>query len=202
MIKKKRIIPLFLLGLVISCLFVGDVTACANGPNYWGDGYPGYPTTTETKYRNPEEPSKYIIASKEKPDSQTYDGSHYGTHDWLADAAIRSLRNIVQNPLNSLDWSWLLNSRYTTHRWPEWKSNYGTSTNHHEVLRSYMTYLFATQMPDMHIKSDMDEETKKRYPQKIIIAKEGVIIEDFHPKTKSINKWVGKKYQHTFQTNQ
>lgn len=196
MIKKKRIIPLFLLGLVILCVFVSDVTACANGPNYWGDSFPG--NFSSNPYQHPKEPSDYILSGKVAVGDFGYDGSHYGTHDWIADGAIRSLRNIIKNPLNSLDWSWLLNARYTTHRWPIWNTNYGSSTNRHEVIRSYMTYLFATQMPDMRITSDMNEEVRVHYPQKINIPEEAVIIEDFHPKTKNINKWVGQIQQHAF----
>ena len=192
MIRKKSISLLFLLGIIITTIFVGNVTACANGPNYWGDGYPG--VLTPPRYKHPKKPSEYVFGSS----VSGYDGSHYGTHDWLADATVRSLRKIVQNPLNSLDWSWLLNARYTTHRWPHWQTNYGSSNNYHEVIRNYMTYLFATQMPDMLITSDMKEKTKEHYPQKIVIPEEGVVIEDFHPKTKNINKWVGQKQQHTF----
>lgn len=148
-------------------------------------------------YRHPKDPSDFRFGGK-LVGTFGYDNSTYGTHDWLADAAVRSLRNIIQNPLNSLDWSWLLNARYTTHRYPDWISNYGSSSNHHEVVRSYMTYLFASQMPDMQITSDMTELIKGYYPQKITIPEEGIIIEDFHPKTKNINKWVGQKQQHTF----
>ena len=192
MIKKKRVIPLFLLGVLVFSLFVSDVTACANGPNYWGDGYPGYPTGTDAKYRNPEEPSKYIIASKEKPDSQTYDGSHYGTHDWIADAALRSLRDTIKNPLGFEDWTWVINSEISTNKWPVWNSNYGNDAQRHNKIRSYFTYLFATQMPDMKPKFDTPPEDLDHYPQVINIPMEGVVIKDLN------EKWVGLTDKHTF----
>ena len=45
-------------------------------------------------------------------------------------------------------------------------------------------------MPDM--------EKIKGHPQRVIISKEGIVIEDFHPKTEKINKWVGQYRQHSF----
>jgi len=190
--KIKKKIPIFLTFLIISISlsFVAiDGSGCNNGPNYWGDSYPGH-LVSEYYYQHPNEPSEYIFGRAEPlPNSNGYDGSHYGTHDWIADAVLRSIRDLIKNPLGFSDWAWLINSETARNRWPAWKP-YISPTNHHEIVRSYMTFLFATQMPDMRRDSG--------YPQRINIPTESVIIEDFHPQTKNINKWVGQIQQHTF----
>lgn len=170
----------------------------SNGPNYWGDSYPGHLTNRDYYYQHPKDPSEYKFGGSPSPSANSYDGSHYGTHDWLADAAIRSLRDPLKNPIGFGDWTWLINSEIVKNKWPMWNPDYGNDAQHHNKRRSYFTYLFATQMPDMRIRSDMSEERKNHYPQRINIPKEGVIIEDFHPQTDRRNKWVGQIQQHTF----
>ncbi|MFW9968850.1 MAG: hypothetical protein ACFFDF_01535 [Candidatus Odinarchaeota archaeon] len=195
--KIKKKIPAFIVFLIIA-ISLGfatiDGSACLNGPNYWGDGWPNYPgDATATGYRHPENPSKYIVANQTIPNSQTYDGSHYGTHDWIADAALRSLRDPIKNPFGFDDWTWLINHEIATNKWPVWNLNYGNDAQHHVKVRGYFTFLFATQMPDMDLKKAKlgDEEY---YPQKIAIPQEGVVIKDFGLR----NKWVGKTEYHSY----
>ena len=188
---------MFLIFFIISISLsfaISDASACLNGPNYWGDGWPGYPkNATVTGYKHPEDPSKYIVANKEIVDSQTYDGSHYGTHDWIADAALRSLRDPLKNPIGFSDWSWLINNKIATNKWPVWNPNYGNSAQHHVKVRGYFTFLFTTQMPDMDLKKAKIGE-EMYYPQRIDIPQEGVVIKDFGAR----NKWVGKTQDHSF----
>jgi hypothetical protein len=192
--KKLIIVLIIALALLSLSLLPNNGFACNNGPNYWGNSWPGSPHP----YEHPEEPSKYIFGSVTPLDASGYDGSHYGTHDWIADAAIRSLRNLIKNPLGSSDWAWLMNHFCANKRLPYWRTEYGNLNGHHDVVRSYITYLFATQMPDMRIRPEMSELRKSHYPQKITILREGVVIEDFKPKFKNANKWVGQIQQHVF----
>ena len=180
--KKISIGLVVIFSLLSSSLLIIEGIACANGPNYWGNGYPGNFTTT-TRYSHPYEPSEYKFGSSAIPESGGYDGSHYGTHDWISDAALRSLREPIKNPLGFFDWSWLLNAKCANNKWPAWKP-YSSLTNHHEVVRSYMTFLFATQMPDMR---------QSHFPQRINIPRESVVIGD-----SGDWKWVGKTEYHSF----
>ena len=144
-------------------------------------GFPGNFMTTD-RYQHPKNPSEYIFGKSSVPGAQGYDGSHYGTHDWIADAALRILRNAIKNPLYFEDWTWLINSNIARNKWPAWKANYHTSSNRHEVIRGYFTFLFATQMPDMK---------KKVYPdiQEIYIPSENVRVKDL---ARWGGKWVGQ----------
>jgi hypothetical protein len=199
--NKVRIFLIFLIICFSFSIAVNVASACANGPNYWGDGFPGHLVNKVHYYQHPKEPSEYIFGRAEPiPNTNGYDGSHYGTHDWIADSALRSLRDPLKNPLGFSDWAWLLNSDNARNRWPFWRP-YISSTNHHEVVRSYMTFVFASQMPDMRVRSDMNDERRSHYPQQIHIPNEGVIIEDFHPQTKNKNKWVGQIQQHNYHFN-
>lgn len=180
--KKVIIVLIIATTLFTLSLLPINGSGCSNGPNYWGDAYPG-DLHTDTRYQHPYEPSEYKFGSSAIPESKGYDGSHYGTHDWIADAAIRSLRDPIKNPLGFSDWSWLLNSKCASNKWPVWKS-YSSLTNHHEVIRSYMTFLFGTQMPDMR---------KSHFPQNINILKEGVLIGN-----SGEWKWVGKTDYHSY----
>ncbi|MFX0006308.1 MAG: hypothetical protein ACFFAV_06210, partial [Candidatus Hermodarchaeota archaeon] len=192
--KKRNVIYLTILIFCISLSFTTiDGSACLNGPNYWGNGWPGHPQLTETRYRHPETPSNYVAANKEEANSQNYDGSHYGTHDWIADAALRSLRNPTKNPYGFGDWSWLMNHIIATDKWPMWNPIYGNDAQLHNKIRGYFTYLFATQMPDMDIRKAIEGD-EKYYPQRIDIPQEGVVIKDFGPR----NKWVGKLDYHSY----
>ena len=176
--------------IVISIEMVfSDSYGCKNGPNYWGMGFPGYPPgKTDYRYQHPKVPADYIFAQSALPNSQGYDGSHYGTHDWIADAALRTLTDPLKNPLFFGDWDWLINYQIARQKYPQWKVDYQTYDNKHEVTRSYFTFLFATQMPDMVIKA---------YPdiQSIEIPNEGISIRDLNMPR---GKWVGKDRQHFY----
>ncbi len=110
--------------------------AMLNGPNYYGREYPG-------NYSSPLKPDFYKFTTSQS------DPGHYGTHDWIADAALRCLRDSSKNPAGYDDWSWLLNSNIANNKYPAWKDTYSDANGNHWVVRSYMTYLYATQMADM-----------------------------------------------------
>ena len=184
MIHRRKINLIFLSGIVFIFalgIISSDTIACKNGPNYWGMGFPGNVMTTD-RYKNPKNPSEYIFGKSNIPGAQDYDGSHYGTHDWIADAALRTLRTEVKNPLFIGDWLWLMDSVIARNKWPVWKTNYHTSSNRHERSRGYFTFLFATQMPDMK---------KRSYPdiQEIYIPIENYRVKDLD---RSGGKWVGQ----------
>ena len=187
--KTKKKCLLLLTAIIVVLFFevvIADSLACKNGPNYWGMGFPGN-FFTEDYYSAPKKPSDFIFGKKSIKEDQYYDGSHYGTHDWIADAALRTLREVIKNPLFFSDWTWLINSDIARNKWPIWKEDYGASSGSHNTIRSYYTFIFATQMPDMK---------KDDYPdiQKIDIPSEGVIIKDF----KSPNMWVGQENKHRY----
>jgi len=184
LVVLSGIFVVFFLEVIIS-----DVLACRNGPNYWGMGFPGN-FSTEDYYKAPKEPSDFVFGKKGIEEDQYYDGSHYGTHDWIADAALRTLRNPIKNPLHFGDWTWLINSDIARNKWPSWKDGYGTPSGAHYTINSYYTFLFATQMPDMK---------KDDYPdiQRIKISEEGVVIQDFP----SPNMWVGQENKHRYHFN-
>lgn len=149
-------------------------------------GFPGN-FLTDDYYRAPKEPSDFIFATKGIEEDQYYDGSHYGTHDWIADAALRTLRNPIKNPLYFGNWTWLINSDIARNKWPAWKNDYGASSGSHNTIRSYYTFIFATQMPDMK---------KADYPdiQIIDIPAEDVTIKDFAKP----NMWIGQEGKHSY----
>ncbi|GAH53560.1 unnamed protein product, partial [marine sediment metagenome] len=86
----------------------------------------------------------------------------------------------------------LINSEIANNKWSVWNPNYGNDAQHHNKIRSYFTYLFATQMPDMNPKSSTPIEDLDHFPKIIDIPREGVVIKDLD------EKWVGKIYKHTF----
>ena len=137
---------------------------------------------TDDGYSHPKKPSDYIFGRSVIPGAQGYDGSHYGTHDWIADAALRTLRDVIKNPLFFSEWTWLINSDIARNKWPTWKAEYHTSSNRHNVIRGYFTFLFATQMPDMK---------KNDYPdiQEIYIQNENAWVKDLE---RWGGKWVGQ----------
>jgi hypothetical protein len=178
-------------------VLASDTIACRNGPNYWGNAFPGQ-GQAQHYYRNPRFPAEYFFGGPILPNSQSYDGSHYGSHDWVADAALRSLINPIMNPLNFKDWDWLIDASTATNKNPTFSQIYGDTNNKHNTVNSYITFLFATQMPDMRIKKEKPEETWQYYPQKIEIPSEGLIIQDLMIKK---GKWVGQIQQHSYNFN-
>jgi len=99
--NSKKMSLLFLTGILVVIALevaVTDALGVSNGPNYWGMGYPGN-INSRTRYQYPKLPSDFVFGGHYDPDSRGYDGSHYGTHDWIADASLRSLIDISKNPL-------------------------------------------------------------------------------------------------------
>ena len=183
--KTKKISLLFLAGILVVItleVVIADALGCGNGPNYWGMGYPGN-IQSESRYEHPKLPSDYVFGGTSDINSNGYDGSHYGTHDWLADASLRSLIDALKNPLFYLDWRWLITPDLARHKWPAWKADYGGTSGKHEVVRSYISYLYATQMPDTKI------------TPVLTIHQEGASIQDY-----GYGKmWIGQKTKHIFQ---
>jgi len=182
--KTKKASLVFLIGIITIMtleLTIADALGVGNGPNYWGMGYPGT-INSKTRYKHPELPSDYVIATRKDSESKGYDGSHYGTHDWIADATVRSLIDPLKNPMFYLDWRWLITPDIARNKWPAWKKDYGISGKH-QVIRSYFSFLYATQMPDTKITPTIN------------IPQEGVTIKDF-----GYGKmWIGQKSKHVFQ---
>jgi hypothetical protein len=114
--------------------------------------------------------------------------SHYGPHDWIADEALRLLYDYD----GADDWGWLLHNPSDTN--PEWEVNYGTnlgtgSATHYPV-RSYITYLYATQTPDIKPKTLRDKSFYDRY----FIFDEGIII----PTRVNNYNWMGTTDYHSY----
>ena len=83
--SKNLMILLLLIVLTTVELIAYDAIACRNGPNYWGGAYPGH-GQTPNYFRNPQRREDYVFLGVPDRSAQYYDGSHYGTHDWIADA--------------------------------------------------------------------------------------------------------------------
>lgn len=133
--NKKKFVIYFLLGLVFLVLFSEITFAFDNAP----DG-PNSETPDKRKYYN-------FIAI---PDSTgIFKKSHYSSHDWIADAALRLLIHETDGSVK--DWEWLLGYETRSKTLINWESKYGDSKIHYPV-RSYISYLYATQMPDMNPK--------------------------------------------------
>ena len=139
---------------------------------------------------NSETPDKTEVYKFKDRTTGVFKLSHYGTHDWIADAALRLLQS--ESGTGSADWSWLIYDVLNTD--PKWISSYGNGITHN-TIRSYMSFLFATQMPDM----DPKKENKLRphkHPQYIDLRKlEGEVIGNYKYGT---GVWVGKWYHQTF----
>jgi len=182
--NSKKMSLLLLTGILVVIALevaVTDALGVSNGPNYWGMGYPGT-INSRTRYKYPKLPSDYVFGGTSDRRSMGYDGSQYGTHDWIADASLRSLIDVSKNPLFFLDWNWLITPEIAITRWPVWKAVYGVSGTH-EAINSYISYLYATQMPDTKIVTELK------------IQEEGVTIKDF-----GYGKmWIGQKSKHIFQ---
>ena len=189
-IKTNKTCLIFLIGIICVItleMAIADVLGVSNGPNYWKMGYPGN-LNSKSRYEHPKKPNDYIFGAASDKQSNGYDGSHYGTHDWIADAALRTLRDVIKNPLFFSDWTWLINSDISRNKWPVWAKDYGISSGAHNIIRGYYTFLFATQMPDLK---------KQKHPdiQEIDIPEEDVIIKDF---SFTGGMWVGQEAKHRY----
>ena len=183
--KSKKMSLLFLTGILVVIALevtITDALGVSNGPNYWGMGYPGT-INSRTRYQYPKFPSDIVFGGPSDARSMGYDGSHYGTHDWIADASLRSLTDPSKNILFFLDWNWLITPEIAENKWPTWEADYGGTLGNHQVIRSYISYLYASQMPDTKIVSSL------------YIPQEDATIQDF-----GYGKmWIGQKSKHVFQ---
>ncbi|MBD3196892.1 MAG: hypothetical protein GF317_17690 [Candidatus Lokiarchaeota archaeon] len=160
--------------IISSSSVIFDVEAYRNSPDY------------SNKSETPYKPGNYNFDTSS---TGTYTKSHYGTHDWIADAALRLLYEFD----SSSRWRWLIHD--LNDKSPEWNNNYGTAGKHN-VVRSYITFLFATQMPDMKKEMNKNVEPKK-HPIKIDLMKnEGEIIQNLQ--AKGIENWIGQQHKQTF----
>ncbi len=160
-----------LLGLICFILLSEVVLAFDNAP----DG-PNSETPDKRRYYN-------FLAI---PDStRIFTKSHYSTHDWIADAALRLL---IDEPDSSLkDWSWLIDEQVRSNNLPKWVNQYGDRVNHYRV-RSYMSFLYATQLPDMD-PDDCNAARPHRNPKTIDIWwEEGELIGN----GQGTGSWVGR----------
>ena len=169
--KMFLVLMLWVMGFSIFC---SDSKAFNNAP---------YGPNSET----PDKPEVYKF--KERT-TGVFKLSHYGTHDWIADGALRLLQS--ESLVGSADWRWLINDVLNTN--PKWISSYGNGITHN-TIRSYMSFLFATQMPDM----DPGKTSKPRphkHPQHIDLRKvEGEVIRN---NKDGSGVWVGKSYHQTY----
>lgn len=148
--------------------------------NAWKNHPPSSPE--EIPYR----PEDFNFIGKS---SGTYKKTHYGTHDWIADAALRILYEFDKRE----DWEWLMHNLNDKN--PIW-AEYGTQ-NTHNAVRSYISFLFATQMPDMK-KSKAGEDTPfpRKNPLEIDLWKyEGEIISD---NRNDLDLWVGQEHKQQY----
>jgi hypothetical protein len=140
--------------------------------------------TTENDSGNPAYPENYQIFKKRDGSVDT----SYSSHDWIADAVIRELRLYSKSKRNNNVWKWLIDRDLARDTYPSWTSSYKDPTGKHYVKRSYFTYLYATQMPDI------------RTPGKIPILKEGTTIKNF-PSTRKPYSWIGNTDLHHYHFN-
>ena len=167
--SKKKIVIVSILNLIIVFGLVQSILAWNNAP--YG---PNSETPDKPKYFN------FIDTG-----SGTFSHSHYSTHDWIADSAFRVL--ISESPT---DWAWLIED--ATDKNPKWEHSYSDG-NLHYVVRSYISFLFSTQMPDMN-PNKANNDRPHKHPQTINLwGQEGEIIGNGD----GTGVWVGKWYHQT-----
>lgn len=179
-IKRKKILGIMIL-LWISTLFflIQSASAFKNCPYH---------------HPNPKEPAgaeldKYIF--QHDPDSEPHKikdkyKSDYGTHDWIADAALRLLYN--EDPSQ---WNWLLHNKNDENpQWPQGNA-YANSNNEHYAIRSYIYFLLATQWPD-------GGSANNPLPKTIYFEEEKEIIGD---RRNHLGVWIGFHKYHNYRYN-
>ena len=165
---------------------VGDYEQNSNTCNGTPEGSyinaPGSTTVREVPF----EPKDYNFYDNQK--TGNYEKSHYSTHDWIADAALRLLIK-ESGSLENSDWKWLMQSM--TDPSPEWEETYSDSNQDHNTIRSYISFLFATQMPDM--KKTDDQKIPQIQPEYINLwDNEGEFIADHRH---NLGYWIGNTAQ-------
>ena len=153
----------------------------------WSNSPYGQPTA-----ETPDKPKYYNFYDTS---SGIFKLSHYSTHDWIADAALRLL--IDEDSQGEEDWKWLLVNDLELD--PKWEERYGDSTPNpeakHNPIRNYISYLFATQMPDMD-PDHADSPRPHKNPTSIDLrGYEGEIIAD---RQRGTGVWIGKSYHQLF----
>jgi len=175
--KSNNMKKIFLFVVIFSTaltLFSPSVVGFNNAPNG---------VNSET----PDKPKYFNFMDKQVG---TFRLSHYSTHDWITDAALRLL--IDESGNGAADWRWLLSDLLDTK--PKWISSYGNGLTHHTV-RSYISFLFATQMPDMNSRNAAKARPHK-HPQIInLMGNEGEKVGNGFHKTLV---WVGRSDYQTF----
>jgi hypothetical protein len=123
------------------------------------------------KSKNPNDINDYSFDEK---------NSDYGTHDWIADAALRFLYE-----KNHSKWNWLLHDKYDTapditlRRNPEYKDFNGR----HNIIRSYLYFLLGTHWPDHD------------HPPTLYFREEGEWICNGRY---NLGSWIGETHYHTY----
>ena len=139
---------------------------------------------------NSETPDKPEVYKFKERSTGVFKLSHYGTHDWIADAALRLLQS--ESLVGSADWRWLINDVLNNN--PKWISSYSNGITHN-TIRSYMSFLFATQMPDMDPRK-VSKPRPHKHPQHIDLRKvEGEVIRN---NKDGSGVWVGKSYHQSY----
>lgn len=172
--NHKNLIKIGFIAWIVAIIFSNYLLSSSLG---WKN------TSYNPKYaETPYEPKYYNFVEQT---GETYCQSHYSTHDWIADAALRILYEE-----NSDDWDWIIDSNTIDDENPQWPQNdeYGDSNKKHYPVRSYISFLFSTQMPDMN-RDNVNNDPPKRQPMEINLKYyEGEIIgNDQH----GTEKWVG-----------
>lgn len=139
---------------------------------------------------NSETPDKSEVYKFKERTTGAFKLSHYGTHDWIADAALRLLQS--ESLVGSADWRWLINDVLNNN--PKWISSYSNGITHN-TIRSYISFLFATQMPDMDPRK-VSKPRPHKHPQHIDLRKvEGEVVRN---NKDGSGVWVGKSYHQTY----
>jgi len=179
-IKIKIIILSFSLSILLSfALSVSNGTAVRNCLNSGDSENPKYPQDYHFF------PDGFENANE---DDTIVEKSSYSTHDWIADAVVRELQNYYKNRLMKNVWAWLMDSSVGRDSYPKWISSYSEPSGKHRVVRSYMTYLYATQMPDPY----------KGALKEIRIYDEGESIKNLPSAYRQPYAWVGNTALHGY----
>ena len=118
-IRKRKIVLVGLLSFVVVSFF-SAITPSANG---WKNV-----STVGVEPETPDIPRSFRFMDRPLPYDPrvVFKYSHYGTHDWIADAALRLL--VQQEPD---DWSWLLTPTIANQVEPYFNPKYGDTVNHY-----------------------------------------------------------------------
>lgn len=171
--KYKKVLGIYVMVCVIILIWLSQSTnAWNNMPVHKNIGLPedlyNYHFTYLSLDENPNDEEK----------------SDYGTHDWIADGALRLLYDEDPNA-----WKWLLHDKSDNE--PDMtfiaNDNYRDASNKHNTVRSYIYFLLATQWPDF-----------KSAPQPLIIEDEKESIANGQH---NLGSWIGEQKYQTYHYN-